>query len=212
MDRTGNLYVSDSFNNRVRVIFACRHHHQPLPAMPPSVFFRRWRSCDGRFPRQPGWHCCRFGRQLIYRGLLQFPRPQGLHHGCHHHRGRQWKRLDSPAMGARQQLPHSTTPEGRHRGFGPATCISRTTSTIGFARSPQRASSPRLPGNGKGRLLPADNGQAVSASLNGAKPGHGSIRWANLYIADSGNNRIRKVSAAGAISTYAGSGFARLFG
>ena len=50
-----------------------------------------------------------------------------------------------------------------------------------------------------------DGGQATSAMLNGpqsvAVDGNG-----NVYIADTGNNRVRRVTAGGAISTFAGIG------
>lgn len=50
-----------------------------------------------------------------------------------------------------------------------------------------------------------DNGQAVNAKFN--KPQGIAVDGAgNLYIADSGNHRIRKVDANGLISTIAGSG------
>ena len=56
-----------------------------------------------------------------------------------------------------------------------------------------------------------DGGPAASAALNGAQAialdGSG-----NLYIADSGNSRIRKVSTSGIIATVAGSGNAGFAG
>jgi uncharacterized protein (TIGR03437 family) len=50
-----------------------------------------------------------------------------------------------------------------------------------------------------------DGGAASSAQLN-APQGVAVDASGNLYIADTGNARIRKVSSSGAISTYAGSG------
>src|SRR5579885_1425222 len=50
-----------------------------------------------------------------------------------------------------------------------------------------------------------DGGAAVAAELNGpAEVGVGPA--GSFYIADQGNNRIRKVDAAGIISTVAGNG------
>ncbi len=61
-----------------------------------------------------------------------------------------------------------------------------------------------IAGNGS-PALSGDGGQATAASLNypTAITGDGS---GNIYISDGMNNRIRKVSPSGIISTYAGSG------
>ena len=56
-----------------------------------------------------------------------------------------------------------------------------------------------------------DNGPAVSASLNGPN-GVAVDSMSNVYIADTGNNRIRKVTPAGMITTVAGNGMAALAG
>jgi uncharacterized protein (TIGR03437 family) len=57
-------------------------------------------------------------------------------------------------------------------------------------------------GNGTGAFA-GDGGQAVNASLN--IPADVAVDLAgNLYIGDAGNNRVRVVSASGAISTLAG--------
>jgi len=59
-------------------------------------------------------------------------------------------------------------------------------------------------GNGTGSFS-GDGGAATSAEIY--RPGGVAVDGAgNLYIADTGNNRIRKVTAAGIISTVAGSG------
>jgi sugar lactone lactonase YvrE len=50
-----------------------------------------------------------------------------------------------------------------------------------------------------------DGGPAIAASLN-APEGVAVDSGGNVYIADSSNNRIRMVSSAGIISTYAGTG------
>lgn len=50
-----------------------------------------------------------------------------------------------------------------------------------------------------------DNIQATSALLNGAW-GIAFDSKGNLYIADSGNNRVRKVNTSGTITTFAGNG------
>jgi uncharacterized protein (TIGR03437 family) len=56
-----------------------------------------------------------------------------------------------------------------------------------------------------------DNGPAVNAQLN-APQGLAVDSAGNLYIADSGNHRIRMVSPAGIISTFAGNGSTSLGG
>ena len=50
-----------------------------------------------------------------------------------------------------------------------------------------------------------DNGSATSATINNPM-GVAVDSSNNLYIADSGNNRIRKVNASGIITTFAGTG------
>jgi alpha-tubulin suppressor-like RCC1 family protein/sugar lactone lactonase YvrE len=56
-----------------------------------------------------------------------------------------------------------------------------------------------------------DNGAAVSASLN-APRGVAADASGNLYIADSNNQRVRKVDPSGVITTVAGSGFRGYYG
>src|SRR6185295_6178171 len=59
-------------------------------------------------------------------------------------------------------------------------------------------------GNGVGRFG-GDGGPAFNASLN--IPSDVAVDSAgNLYIADSGNNRVRKVDTTGIITTVAGTG------
>jgi sugar lactone lactonase YvrE len=51
-----------------------------------------------------------------------------------------------------------------------------------------------------------DNGPATSAQLGGYLSGAAADSNGNVYIADAGNARIRMVSAAGTITTFAGNG------
>ena len=60
---------------------------------------------------------------------------------------------------------------------------------------------------GLGAGFSGDNGLAVNAKLN-APAGVAVDSGGNLYIADSGNNRIRKVNASGIITTIVGNGAA----
>lgn len=57
-----------------------------------------------------------------------------------------------------------------------------------------------------------DEGPATQASLGNNPWGAGLDATGNLYIADTGNNRIRKVDSAGAIHTVAGNGIAGFSG
>ena len=71
-----------------------------------------------------------------------------------------------------------------------------------------------LAGNGKFKYeppTPGDGGPALSASLNNPK-GAAVDGSGNLYIADTGNHRVRKVTPAGTISTFAGTGIFGFFG
>jgi sugar lactone lactonase YvrE len=56
-----------------------------------------------------------------------------------------------------------------------------------------------------------DGGPATNAGLSGPA-GLAVDAWGNLFIADSGNKRIRKVSANGLITTVAGNGDAGFYG
>jgi uncharacterized protein (TIGR03437 family) len=59
-------------------------------------------------------------------------------------------------------------------------------------------------GNGSGQFA-GDQGPAISASLN--IPEDVAVDSAgNLFIADAGNNRVRKIDGSGLISTFAGTG------
>lgn len=59
-------------------------------------------------------------------------------------------------------------------------------------------------GNGQGTFA-GDGGQAASASIN--IPSDVAVdSQTNLYIADAGNNRVRKVDSSGTITTVAGTG------
>ena len=52
-----------------------------------------------------------------------------------------------------------------------------------------------------------DGGPAAMASLNGPQ-GLATDRFGNLYVADTNNSAVRKISSTGVISTYAGTGTA----
>src|ERR1019366_6300837 len=56
-----------------------------------------------------------------------------------------------------------------------------------------------------------DGGQATSAQLNGPR-GVAADGAGNVYIADSGNNRVRRVTPDGVITTVAGTGVAGVSG
>jgi NHL repeat len=60
-------------------------------------------------------------------------------------------------------------------------------------------------GNGRGFLPLGDGGPATSAQLNDPV-GVAVDRKGNVYIADDGNNRVRRVSPGGTITTIAGNG------
>ena len=56
-----------------------------------------------------------------------------------------------------------------------------------------------------------DNGQASKAQLYGPQA-TATDRAGNVYVADTQNNRVRKVSPAGVITTFAGNGTAGFAG
>src|SRR5262245_50076608 len=78
----------------------------------------------------------------------------------------------------------------------------RTTSTYSAVGSSETIST--VAGDGTGGYS-GDGGPATSAELHGPN-GVKLDAAGNLFIADNGNNRIRKVNSAGIISTIAGDG------
>ncbi len=60
-------------------------------------------------------------------------------------------------------------------------------------------------GNGTQGFM-GDNGQATAAELGAYLSGAAADASGNVYIADAGNARIRKVDASGTITTFAGNG------
>src|SRR5215212_7172193 len=56
-----------------------------------------------------------------------------------------------------------------------------------------------------------DGGPATAAQF-GAIQGIATDRWGNLYVADTDRHRVRKINAAGIVSTLAGSGTAGFTG
>ena len=91
----------------------------------------------------------------------------------------------------------------------PAISTSPTPAMRRFARSPPTARSPPYAGTGTAAIM-GDGGAARSAWLNGPE-GVAVDCAGNLYIADTFNGRIRRVSTDGTITTVAGSGTTGIF-
>src|SRR5438128_11045 len=86
-----------------------------------------------------------------------------------------------------------------------ATSTSVIQRTIAFGKCPPRESSAPSRAQDASAGYPGDSGPAITARLN--EPDAIAVdATGNLYIADSPNGRIRKVSAAGIINTVAGNG------
>ena len=74
-----------------------------------------------------------------------------------------------------------------------------------LAAFPARSDVAYLIDTAAGSDLVGDNGPATSAQLTNAR-GLAFDRQGNLYVADTDNHRIRKISSSGTISTLAGTG------
>lgn len=68
-----------------------------------------------------------------------------------------------------------------------------------------------IAGSGASRYFGGDGGRATDARFN-APSGIAVDNAGNWYIADSANNRIRQITSAGIVTTYAGTGDARSTG
>ncbi len=89
----------------------------------------------------------------------------------------------------------------------PATCTSRTTATTRI----RKVSAAGIIDHPGGRGHSATAGWAYSASLN-QPSGVARDSAGNTYIADTSNNRVRKVAANGTVTTVAGTGASGLLG
>ncbi len=112
------------------------------------------------------------------------------------HRGLQGRVRRSSRRGPSSTAPRASPSTPR------ATSSSPTPTTTSSARSPRGASSRPYAGNGTAGYR-GDNGPAWRAELS-SPTGLAFDALGNLYIADSGNNVIRRVSTSGVITTVAG--------
>jgi NHL repeat len=69
----------------------------------------------------------------------------------------------------------------------------------------------RFAGNNTGQGFSGDGGPATDAQLN-APVGVAIDSGGNMYVADTGNQRVRKINSSGTISTFAGNGATNFFG
>ena len=137
---------------------------------------------------------------------LQQPHPQGGHQRHHHHGGGQW---------------HARLFRGRRRGhqrqpvlslrawpwMPPATCILPTTDNQRIRKVDTNGIITTVAGNGTAGLFRRRRRSHQRQPVLSLRRGRGCHR-ATCIIADSDNNRIRKVDTNGIITTVAGNGIA----
>jgi trimeric autotransporter adhesin len=114
-----------------------------------------------------------------------------------------------PATSAYFQLPTAVAVDGQGKVY-----IADSSASFVYRVSPGgilTRFAGMLPAGGVAFGFSGDGGPATSAQLNSpgdvAVDGHG-----NVYISDTGNNRVREVSASGTIRTIAGTGVAGFSG
>ena len=147
--------------------------------------------------------CRRQSLRLRYRQQRRAPRRRGRRH--HHLRRQRHGRLRRRRRRGHQRAAQRSAGPGRR--FRRQPLHRRHARTIACARSPSGTIS-TVAGSGTAGFG-GDGGAATSAQLN-APFGVAVDAAGNVYIADFGNNRVRKVATDGTITTVAGTGVSGL--
>ena len=198
VDSAGNLYIADSYNNRIRKVSS---------GVITTVAGNGTQVCGGddgpatsaAVGPVPAGVAVDSAGNLYIADTYEQPHPQGLERGDHHRGGKRDVRFQ------RRQRPGHQRPVGRSQGVAvdSAGNLYIADTSNNRIRKVSNGVITTVAGNGT-QGFSGDNGPATSAQLY-CPWGVAVDSAGNLYIADAGNNRIRKVSN-GVITTVAGNG------
>ena len=199
--RAGNLYIADTLNNVVRARRHQRHHHH-LRRHRHGRFRRRWRRGYQRAAQRTAGPGGGFRRQSLHRRHAECARAQSLRRHHQHRRRHRHRRLRRRWRGGRQRAAQRAVRRGR--GCGRQSLYRRFRQQPRIAKWRTNGTITTLAGTGVSGYG-GDGGQATSAQLNGPQAVAVDASG-NVYIADTANNRVRKVASNGVITTVAGNG------
>ena len=193
VDGAGNVYVADTDNNTIRVITPAGVV-TTLAGQPGISGSADGTGAAARFSVREAWRWTRPGH--LRRRHRQLHDPQDHARGRRDHAGRQ-SRTSAYSDGT-----------GTAAGFS---------SPRGIATDPRATSTSRTPGqhdpqdHARGRRdHPGGHAGGAVGSADGTgaarflRPGCRGDAAGNVYVADTGNNTIRKITPAGVVTTLAG--------
>ena len=197
VDSAGNLYIADTYNHRIRKV--SNGVITTVAGNGTAGFSGDNGPATSAQLNYPAGVAVDSAGNLYIADTYNQPHPQGLERGDHHRGGKRdvgFSGDNGPATSAELNYPDGVAVDSAGNLYIADTCNNRI-------RKVSNGVITTVAGNGTPGFS-GDNGPATSAQLN-YPDGVAVDSAGNLYIADTGNNRIRKVSN-GVITTVAGNG------